>query len=160
MLAENDFFWQHFFCRKKKPVYQYSSKFHCYIFDTKKKVHDRKWIILGQTCLAFTRSPLLTNISSIQSCSKSWYFYPLLPLWEFHENLNLCQIFLFFIRMMSETLLCSFHFSRYQVTHQSLLHFVHWISETQLIWNFCYCLTDPTLLWYQIWHSDDHLVSF
>lgn len=50
-----------------------------------------------------------------------------------------------------------FRLPSYQVTHQSLLHFVHWISETQLIWNFCYCLTDPTLLatrGFQIWLSD------
>ena len=35
---------------------------------------------------------------------------------SFRKNLNSCQIFLFFIRIMSENLLCSFHFSGYQVT--------------------------------------------
>ena len=57
-----------------------------------------------------------------------------------------------------------FRLPSYQVTHQSLLHFVHWISETQFIWNFCYCLTDPTrvsnMTFWPVHQSDDHLVSF
>ena len=136
---------------------------HTYIFDTAKKVHDRKWIILGQTCLAFTRSPLLPNISSIQSCSKTKYFYHLLPLCHtvrVSEKLKFVSNISFLYQYDVRNFIMLFPLSRlpsYQVTHQSLLHFVHWISETQFIWNFWYCLTDPTLLatrGYQIWYSD------